>query len=160
MPTTPSNELEAVIADFVAEADEGSVRDGSVRDGSGKPYTRAAVRELRGSLAHVVSELGTLDVAAVRGRDVRAMVDGLAAAGLPPARVTAVIDALRAVYAYAVGRGLVRTSPLVGMADAEPARPSPTDAMLELGERLAVWMVRAIVIAFVLVAVGLAFALS
>lgn len=155
MPTTPSNELEAVIADFLAEADEGSVFDGT-----GKPYTRAALRELRGSLAHVVSEFGTIDVAAVRGRDVRTLVDGLAAAGLPPARITAVVDALRAVYAYAVGRGLVRASPLVGLADAEPVRASPTDAMLELGERLAVWMVRAIVIAFVLVAVGLAFALG
>jgi len=155
MPTTPSDELETVIADFLAEADEGSVRDGA-----GRPYTRAAVRELRGSLVHAVTELGTIDATAVRSRDVRAMVDGLAAAGLPPARVTAVVDALRAVYAYAVGRGLVRTSPLVGLADAEPAQASPTDAMLELGERLAVWMVRAIVIAFVLVAVGLAFALG
>ena len=155
MPTTPSNELEAVIAGFLAEAGEGSVRDGT-----GRPYSRAAVHELRGSLAHVAAELGTIDVAAVRGRDVGAMIDGLAAAGLPPARVTAVVDALRAVYAYAVGRGLVRTSPLVGLADAEPEQPSPTDAMLELGERLAVWVVRAIVIAFVLVAVGLAFALG
>jgi site-specific recombinase XerC len=153
MPTMPSNELEAVIADFLAEADEG-------RDGTGRRHARAAVRELRASLAHVVTELGTIDVAAVRGRDVRAMVDGLAAAGLPPARVTAVVDALRAVYAYAIGRGLVRTSPLVGFADAEPAQASPTDAMLEFGERLAVWMVRAIVIAFVLVAVGVAFALG
>jgi hypothetical protein len=155
VPRMPSNELEAVIADFLAEADEGSVRDGT-----GRPYTRAAVRELRASLAHVVSELGTIDVAAVRGRDVRTMVDGLAAAGLPPARATAVVDALRAVYAYAVGRGLLRTSPLVGLADAEPAQATPTDAMLEFGERLAVWMVRAIVIAFVLVAVGLAVALG
>jgi site-specific recombinase XerC len=154
MPMTPSNELEAVIADFLAEAEEGTVRDGT-----GRPYTREAVRELRRSLAHVVSELGTIDAAAVRGRDVRVMVDGLRAAGLPPERVAAVVNALRAVYAYAVGRGLVRTSPVVGLADAEPAQPSPTDAMLELGERLAAWMVRAIVIAFVLVAVGLAFAL-
>jgi len=150
--------LDAVIAQFLRAAEEGR---------TGRPYTRTEVRELRGALAHVETELGTVPVDAVRGRQVGALFDQLRDAGLPPSRVSTIVEALRSLYAYAIERGLVRASPLVGLAapEAAPAPAghqtrTPTDAMLALGERVVTWTVRVIVIAFVLVAVVLAVALA
>ena len=145
-----SDDLAAVIADFLADA------------ATAGSYDREQLRDLRAGLAHVVaSDLGALDVEAVRGSDVQAMADGLRAAGLSPGRVKAVVDSLRPVYAFAIARGRIRSSPLVGLAPAErPAAPSPTDAMLTLGEHVVTWTVRFTVIAFALIAVGLVVALA
>jgi site-specific recombinase XerC len=148
------SDLGGVIDDFLAGAEAGNVRAAG-----GKAYTRAELRELRGALTHVSSELGELDVAEVRSRDVRRLGEELEAAGLPPARVAAILDALRAVYAYAMRRGLVATSPLVGLTVPAPEGPSPTTAMIQFGEELATWAVRLMLVAFLAVAVGLAVAL-
>ena len=142
------DELGAVIAAFLEDAAADRTR------------SREELRQLRRALTHVDTELGSVGVGAVGGRDVLGLVDELGAAGLPASRTDAIVDALRAVYAYAIAQGIVKTSPLVG-----PARPmdggrSPTDAMLELGERVVAWSVRGIVIAFVIIAVGLAVAIA
>ena len=155
MSTLEGDELGAVIADFLGEA-----ADGRVHGAAGRPFTRDQLRELRGALVHVTSELGGRDVAAIRGRDVQALVDGLGDAGLPPARVDAVVEALRSVYAYAISRRIVRSSPLVGLARDAGEPPSPTDAMIQLGERVATFMVRFVVVAFLVVAIGLVVALA
>ena len=147
----PGDELGTVIAGFLADAEAGR---------AGRPYPREELRELRGALSHVESELGTRPLDAVRGEDVGALVDSLRDAGLPPGRTIAIVDALRSVYAYAIERGLVSASPLVGLAPPSPAPRSPTDAMLELGEQVAAWTVRLIVTAFVLIAVGLVIVLA
>jgi hypothetical protein len=148
-----TTELDVVVADFLAAA--------------ATTRTRSELRELRGALSHVASELGTMDVGDVRARDVQALLDDLHAAGLPPSRISAVVEALRSLFAYAIRRGLVRTSPMVGMAPAppEPAAATgvartPTDAMLLLGGQLIGWTVKLIVIAFVLFAVALGVALA
>jgi site-specific recombinase XerC len=150
-----NEELGALIADFLDGA-----RAGVVRAPGGSPYTPADVRRLRGALSHVTSELGARDVAELRPRDVRGLVDELLNAGLPPTRAGAIVDALRRVYAYARERGLVTTSPLVGLAPAAPEESSPTTAMLELGEQLARLTGGLMVLLFVLAAVGLAVALA
>jgi hypothetical protein len=79
------------------------------------------VRELRRDLTHVAaSDLGTMDIDAVGAGQVQALVDELRDDGVARDRVRSTLDALRSLYAYAIGRGLVRTSPLVGTA--APAR--------------------------------------
>jgi hypothetical protein len=119
---------------------------------------RAERQALRGALAHVLaSDLGGRDVASVLGADVEALLAQLRAEGLSSARAAAVLDGLRRVFAYAVGRGLLRVSPLVGFAVA-PAVPSPTTAIASLVHGTVVWAVRATIVAFVVVALGLAVA--
>ena len=154
----PVPELGDVIADFLGEAEAGTVRGAGAT-----PYTRAQLRELRGALTHVSSELGAFDAAAVRNRDIGELVDRLDAAGLSEERIASILHALRLVYAYAIERGIVTTSPLVGLGlnSAAPGQesPSPTTAMLQFGERVATWTSRLLVVTFVLAAVGLAVAL-
>ena len=140
-------ELGAVIAEYVRDVEAGA-------------RTRDDVRGLRRDLTHVASELGTLEVDQVRARHVEALVDELRAAGLPPDRVRSVIEALRSLYAYAIGRGLVKASPLVGLAVGGTEARTPTAAMLDLGEQVVAWTVRVIVIAFVLIALGLVVVLA
>ena len=140
-------ELGAVIAEYVRDVEAGA-------------RTRDDVRELRRDLTHVASELGTLEVDQVRARHVEALVDELRAAGLPPDRVRSVIEALRSLYAYAIGRGLVKASTLVGLAVGGTEARTPTAAMLDLGEQVVAWTVRVIVIAFVLIALGLVVVLA
>jgi|1185.fasta_scaffold198621_2 hypothetical protein len=119
-------------------------------------------RELRVPLAHVVaSPLSVLDAAAVSAEDVDALVAELGAAGVPAQRTGAVVDALRLVFAHGIAHGGLRVSPLVGFAEVQPAAaPSPTTAIVALGERLVTWTARAVVLAFVLAAVGLLVALA
>ena len=150
-----NEELGSVIAAFLDGA-----RAGAVRSPRGSPYTPTELRELRGALTHVTSELGDRDVAELRSRDVRELVDELGAAGLSPERAAAVVDALRPGYAYAMERGMVTTSPLVGLAPAASEGPSPTTAMLQFGEQLARFSARLMVLLLVLAAVGLAVALA
>ena len=142
-----NEELGSVISEFLAAAE-------STR-------SPAEMRTLRRALAHASSELGSVKVADLRSRDVRVLVDELGEAGLPPERATEVVDALRAVYAYAMDREMVTTSPLVGLAPAAAREgPSPTTAMVELGRVAARWAVRLTVLLFVLAAVGLAVAVA
>jgi hypothetical protein len=150
-----NEELGALIADFLDGA-----RTGVVRAPGGLPYTPTDLRRLSGALSHVTSELGAYDVAELRSCDVRALVDGLLDAGLSPTRARAIVDALHPVYAYALERGLVTTSPLVGLAPAATEGPSPTTAMLELGEQLAKFTGGLMVLLLVLAAMGLAVALA
>jgi hypothetical protein len=147
--------LTVAIAEYLGDAEAGKVRGAA-----GSRFTREELRGLRGSLAHVDSALGALELDAVRGRQVGALVDDLRAAGLSNGRVDGIVDALRSVYAYAIGRGLVATSPLVGLAPAAAETRAPTDALLALGASVVGWTVKAVVIAFVLVTVGLFVALA
>ena len=98
------DELGAVIAAFLEDAAADRTR------------SREELRQLRRALTHVDTELGSVGVGAVGGRDVLGLVDELGAAGLPASRTDAIVDALRAVFAYAIAQGIVKTSPLVGLA--------------------------------------------
>lgn len=140
-------ELGTVIASYLGDAEAAS-------------RTRGDVRELRRDLTHVATALGTMEVGAVRPRDVQDLVDELRGEGVAQDRVQSVLEALRGLYAYAIGQGLVRTSPLVGLAATDGEAPTPTNAMLALGEGIVAWTMRVIVIAFVLIALGLVVALA
>ena len=130
-PATGDSSLGAVIAEFLAEAGAG--------------------RELRAALNHVDAELGTMPIGSVRPRHVTALLDDLHGAGLSLRRVTAVADALRAVFAYAVEQRLVAVSPMPGPAPpAAAAAPTPTYTVLAVGVRLAAWTTWLVVIGFVL----------
>jgi hypothetical protein len=118
-------------------------------------------RELRGPLAHVIaSSLALRDAAAVRAEDVHALVEELRDEGVAPARTAAVVDALRLVFAHGIAHGGLRASPLVGFAEPSAAAPSPTTAIVALGEQVVTWTARAVVIGFLLAALGLVIALA
>ena len=101
-------ELGAVIDEFVQAAEEGNVRNRQ-----GEPYTREELRELGGALSYVDAELGLLNVADVRRGDVQGLVDHLGASGLTVERVYDVVDALDALYAFAIQSNIVGFSPIV-----------------------------------------------
>jgi site-specific recombinase XerD len=147
-------DLGALIADFLQSAET---------DGD---YTREQLRDLRGTLAHVVaSPLAVQDPGAVSGADVQALVEQLRTSGVSAQRAAEVVHSLRLVFAHAIARGLVRSSPLVGVAavadegTGATSSPSPTTAIIALGAGVVDWLVKIIVIAFVLTAIGLAVAL-
>jgi hypothetical protein len=129
-------DMGSLVAEFLADAEAGGT------------YSRDQLRALRRELAHVVvSDVGVRDPATVTADDVRALPGAL-------------VDPLRLVFAYAVERGLIGSSPLVGLAPAADPAPTPTTAILALGARVATWTVRAVVAGFVLVAIGLVVALA
>jgi hypothetical protein len=120
-------------------------------------------RELRSALSHVDAELGTKPVRRIRSHHVAALLDKLSEAGLSPRRRAAVVDALHAVFAFAMARGLVGDDPTPRRATRprttdvprhEPAR-TPTLAMLALGARVALWTTWFIAVGFLLLLVAL-----
>jgi hypothetical protein len=102
------NELSAVADDFMRLAEEGEAEDSY-----GEQYTPEGLRELHSSLSHVKSELGTMNIQAIRRWHVQGMLDELRRAGLAPGRLTAVVEALHSLYAFAIQRGLVEDSPVI-----------------------------------------------
>jgi hypothetical protein len=97
-------ELGALIDEFLQAADDGM---------AGKPFSHEDVRALRGALSYVDSELGTMDVQDVRRRHIQALVDQLRSSGVAAARIHSIVDALQALYGYAIQRELVGFSPVV-----------------------------------------------
>jgi len=111
---------------------------GSARDRYGRAFSDDAVSELRWCLlGHVDDRLGTMGLGRVQRKDVEALVDELAGAGISRRRLRAVVKSLRALYDYAVERDLAVSNPAERVAlpdedEAEqptrgrpPARPRP-----------------------------------
>ena len=120
------------IVDFLEAADRGAALDRY-----GRPFGAESVRELRWCLSgHVDERLGSMDVGVVDRRDLEALVDELAAAGLARRRLRAVAKSLRALYDYAGERDLVAHNPAARIAlpdedDAEqPSRDRPQQSRL------------------------------
>jgi hypothetical protein len=107
-PQFGAQQIGAVIKDFLEAAEQGR----TVRR-PGEPYASESLHELRGALSYVDYELRAMDIRDVRRRHVQTLVDDLRSAGLPPARVLSVVDALRSLYAFAIQRDLVDFSPVV-----------------------------------------------
>lgn len=147
---TGSDDVATVIAEFLHDAES-------------ERYSRAELHDLRGALAHVGSELGRLPLDEVDNRDVQRLIDELRDAGLPPGRLGAIVDSLRKLYAYAIGRGIVRSSPVLGLTAAAheppPQAVTPTDAVLAIGEYAVSLVVKAAMVALVLMALALVVAL-
>jgi hypothetical protein len=164
--STYAHDLGRLVTDYLRDADAGRAVDAD-----GAPLTAAGLRSLRRSLVHVQAHATGAELAAADALGATAL-ERLACqivddAGLPRARVVAMVAALRGLSAYASAdtwadlpprpRDLPprRSEP----AEATPSTGSPTYAMLALGAQAGAWMQRIIVIAFVLTAIGLALAL-
>jgi hypothetical protein len=172
-----TNDVGALIVDFLRDADAGRARDTA-----GGAYTAAALRSLRRSLDRVDAAIGRLDSTLLMSageadleRLGREVVD---VAGLPPGRLDAIVHALGRLSAYACGRRSAESASWVDRATwPEPPRRAdlpprmaspasdpaaaleartPTFTMLALGARVSAWIERTVVIAFVLTAIGLA----
>jgi hypothetical protein len=154
-----------VIAAFVQAAE-----DGRALDGSGERYTPGDLRELRAALSHVDSELGSMDVRAVRTRHVTALLEELRGQGLSSRRETRIAEALTSLYAYALQHDLVAVGPVIDQPgpereDPAPSReaprarptptPTPTLAMVAFGARVALWTTWIIVAAFAVLVLAL-----
>ena len=86
----------------------------AVGNGQGGPQNPPEnARALRGVLSYVESELGTMPIHDVRRRHIQALLNQLRDTGVAPARIHSVVDALHALYAYAIQRELVDFSPVV-----------------------------------------------
>jgi hypothetical protein len=104
-------ELGDVIDEFLEAA-----REGRACDRWCKAYTKDGLHELRGALSYVDAALGLLNVADVRRGHVQGLVDQLVASGQTIARVYAVVDALEALYAYAIVTEIVGSTPVAVLA--------------------------------------------
>jgi hypothetical protein len=101
-------ELGDVIDEFIEAA-----REGRVRDRWGERYTPDGLHELRGALGYVDAALGLLNVADIGRGHVQGVIDQLVASGLTIRRVCEVVDALEALYAYAIDNEIVGATPVV-----------------------------------------------
>jgi hypothetical protein len=121
-PKTTGIELGPVVADF-----RGAAREGQARRFDGRPYSRAELGELRSALNYVDSELGAIGIEALRTQRVQSLIDELREAGLPERRLSAIVDALRTIFAFAVGRGLLLAYP-------SAARDPLLDPVMDVGK--------------------------
>jgi hypothetical protein len=117
------DELGVVIDDFMRAAEEGEAEDSY-----GGQYTPETLRELHSSLSHVKSELGTMRIQAIRRWHVQGMLDELRRAGLAAGRLTAVVEALHALFRYAIQRGLVEDSPVIWLTFPQATERIPAPA--------------------------------
>jgi hypothetical protein len=101
-------ELGDVIDEFLEAA-----KEGRACDRWGAKYTKDGLHQLRGALSYVDAALGLLNVADLRRGHVQGLVDQLVASGQTIARVYAVVDALEALYAYAIETEIVGSTPVV-----------------------------------------------
>jgi hypothetical protein len=94
------------------------------------------------------------------------MLDDLERAGLSPRRVAAIVEALHALYAFALERRLVAVDPLgeperrisaprPRSAPAPTHTPTPTLTMLALGARVAFWTTFVIMAGFLVLLIAL-----
>jgi site-specific recombinase XerC len=105
LPAGPS--VDETIDEFLEAVD-----DGSARDRYGHAFTREAALELHWNLGgHVAEGLGAMSLSGVRRRNVEALVYELGDAGLSRRRLRPLAKSVRALYDYAIERGLVRHNP-------------------------------------------------
>jgi hypothetical protein len=152
-------DLAAVIRDYLDDAESDRVYDPGFRRSPSRD------RSLRRELLRIEAALGDLDVERLERAD-PAEVDRLAEAVVDDARIasthSSVVAALGILTDFAAWREepAPRRRPRRRRGHAEPEAPrTPTGTMLALGTQVSAWFERLVVIAFVLVAIGLALAL-
>jgi hypothetical protein len=123
-PQPPEPDDEATVA---AVADEflAAARDGRALNRTGRIYRPSALRDIAGILrANLVPELGDLRLVDVQPEDLQRIVDDLVAGDLSLSRIRSVISAFRALFGYAVNRGIITASPAddleIGRSEEEP----------------------------------------
>jgi site-specific recombinase XerC len=99
--------LQEMIDEFLVAVD-----DGAALDRYGRPFARDAAQDLHWYLGgHVGEALGAASLDAVRRRDVETLVYQLATTGMSRGRLRALARSVRALYDYAIERGLVLVNP-------------------------------------------------
>jgi hypothetical protein len=145
-------DLGAAIARYLEDAETGRARAAD-----GAPYTPAALRSLRRSLEHVHAALPAMSVPELRALNAEELESlGRQIAG-DEGHTPVIVDALRRLWASA--RAESAPEPPPGVPPAPAPVPTPTQAVLLLGAQASAWIERAMVIALVLTAIGLAVAL-
>ena len=129
----------------------------SARDRRGRPYDRRTAEDMRWCLTgHVREALGAMPVAAVRRRDIEALLAELADEGVPERRLRAVARALRSLYDFALERHLVSRNPAAAVAPPEEAAaPVATGSVplsAGLSERAISFALRSATVGFLLLA--------
>ncbi len=80
-----------------------------------RSYRPSTLRAYAYAWKRVDPELGAHKLTAIRKRDLQALVDRWAAAGVPPATIRNSLDPVRAVYRHALNRDLVAVNPTTGL---------------------------------------------
>ena len=103
--------VRVAVDEFVA-----GIKDGSIRTRSGTPYKPSAItgyeRDLR---QRVEPAFGAARLSELRLPDVQRWADELASEGLAASTVRNVVNALRALYGWALPRGLAQLNPTRGL---------------------------------------------
>jgi hypothetical protein len=115
--------LADVVEDFVADAEAGRVKNRN-----GRRYKPSALRDVSGALRlHVVAELGEVRLRDVQWQDLQQLIDQLAAEQLSLSRIRSVVSAIRALYGYAIERGIVDVNTADGLEIPKEAPPWTED---------------------------------
>jgi hypothetical protein len=118
-PRSQDISVAAAVEEFVDAA-----HSGEAVNRSGRSYRPSALRDLRGILEyHVVADLGHLPLRAVRRAHVQTLVDRLGAEHLSESRIRSVVSALRALYGYAIEKGLAEFNPADALVMPQPGLP-------------------------------------
>jgi len=92
------------------------IESGAIRTRSGGPYKPSAIRGYRRELTNrVLPAFGAARMAELTLPDVQRWADTLSAQGLQPSTVRNVVTALRALYGWALPRGMARVNPTAGL---------------------------------------------
>jgi hypothetical protein len=146
-------DLGAAIARYLEDAETGRARAAD-----GAPYTPPGLRSLRRSLEHVHAALPAMSVPELRALNAEELESlGRQIAG-DDGHTPVIVDALRRLWASARAE-TAPDPPPPGNLPAPAPVPTPTQAVLLLGAQASAWIERAMVIALVLTAIGLAVAL-
>jgi hypothetical protein len=123
-----------------------AVDDGWARDRRGRGFTPEAAGDLHWYLGgHMREALGTLSLEEVRRRDVERLLHELGDLGVSRRRLRSLAVSARALFDYAIERGIVRTNPAERIVvpfdeaarhEARPA-PRPLDQAIALVLRVA-----------------------
>jgi integrase len=103
--------VEQAVEAFIA-----GISDGSILSRSGRPYKPGPAseysRELKG---RILPAFGARRLGEVSLPDVQRFADAIVATGLAPSTVRNVINAMRALYAWALPRGMAKINPTRGL---------------------------------------------
>jgi hypothetical protein len=123
-PTDPPVDR-LVLGDLIDEFRQ-AAENGVALDLWGAPYQGEGLRTLKDALSRIDAELGEMSVHAVRRAHVQQLVSDLRSAGVAPARISALVDTLTALYSFAIRRDLVGFSPVVELDLRDTERVSPS----------------------------------
>jgi integrase len=103
--------VEEAVQAFVA-----GIADGTILSRSGRPYKPGPASEYTRELKRrIVPAFGARRLSEVTLPDVQRFADTIAATGLAPSTVRNVMNALRALYAWALPRGMAKINPTRGL---------------------------------------------